>query len=116
MSYYPPFDPYYEDDDTVMPDDDEDEVHREIDGIYCSRCGDRLSQENYGWDYDPYDYEPCDCIACAECGEYNTCICEDLPVSAMGSLMGFGKLVENLIERLEKENMRIMTNNKKESE
>ena len=48
------------------------EVDLEIDGFYCSRCGEHLAN-NYDIPSDPHD-----CIVCYECGEYNSCICEEI--------------------------------------
>ena len=47
------------------------EVYYEIDGIYCSRCNERLC-----WVVaTPDDFH--DCIQCYECGEHDACICDE---------------------------------------
>ena len=45
------------------------EVYLEEDGIHCSRC-----YELIGWGGIPDS--PHDCIECAECGEFESCICD----------------------------------------
>lgn len=48
------------------------EIYIEEDGFHCSRCYERLD-----WDFGSIP-DPHNCIECAECGEYETCICDDI--------------------------------------
>ena len=47
------------------------EVYLEYDGFHCERCHERLETSGI-------PDETHDCIECAECGEYDMCICKDV--------------------------------------